>query len=325
MVNKLPTQTYHQISRDKVDTDFYRNKLKLKRLEAERKLSNRYPDFSAALKQQKIDLAKLREYSSKLIYSGVLAGTLMLLNPQEKKIAPLSLLVENLKEGEKASQSNLKEILVSNLKAILPERPRSLLPAEEEVLESLFRQVFNLKAKANLDGQHLNTTYGLIGKEQHLRRYPSDSLREHGEDKLILEEGMAPGLGAWGYFAPSREKLTDELKEIEKWYAVVQTLYLQDWETNQPFLKNWYKYRKVLIVNTKNGRAVVASIADSGPAAWTGKHFGGSPEVMEYLGGASYTKGPVVLFFIDDPEGKVPLGPVKYGEVDLSRDNLNKS
>jgi len=206
MVNKLPTQTYHQVSKDKVDADFYRNKLKLKRFEAERKLSDRYPDFSAALKRQKVDLAKLREHSSKLISAGVLAGTLMLLNPQEKKITPLTSLAENLKEGKnKIGQSNLREILVSNLKAILPERPRPLLPAEEGVLESLFRQVFGLKATATLDNQHLNTTYGLIGKEQHLRRYPGDSLKEHGEDKLILEEGMAPGLGAWGYFAPSRE------------------------------------------------------------------------------------------------------------------------
>jgi len=100
MVNKLPTQTYHQVSKDKVDADFYRNKLKLKRFEAERKLSDRYPDFSAALKRQKVDLAKLREHSSKLISAGVLAGTLMLLNPQEKKITPLTSLAENLKEGK---------------------------------------------------------------------------------------------------------------------------------------------------------------------------------------------------------------------------------
>ena len=108
-----------------------------------------------------------------------------------------------------------------------------------------------------------------------------------------------------------------ELGEIEKWYAVVQTLYLPDWNSRQPYLKNWYKYRKVLIVNTKNGNAVVASIADSGPAAWTGKHFGGSPEVMQYLGGSKYKKGPVIVFFVDDPENEVPLGPVDYNIISL--------
>ena len=113
----------------------------------------------------------------------------------------------------------------------------------------------------------------------------------------------------------SKEKLTPHLVETEKWYAVVQTLYLPDWNTRVKYLRDWYKYRRVFIVNTENGRAVVAAIADSGPAAWTGKHFGGSPEVMDYLGGPRYKKGPVVLFFVDDPENKIPLGPVEYNEV----------
>jgi hypothetical protein len=153
----------------------------------------------------------------------------------------------------------------------------------------------------------LNTTYGYIGAEQHLARYPGDNMSVH--PKLPqLDEGMAPGLGAWGY-VPA---------EDEKWYAVVQTLYLPDWAERQPYLSNWYKYRKVLIVNTINGNAVVADIADSGPAAWTGKQFGGSPEVMNYLGGPRYKKGPVVVFFVDDPNNQVPLGPVDYNKVDLT-------
>ena len=158
-----------------------------------------------------------------------------------------------------------------------------------------------------------------------MRRFPGDTLLQHaptpkdfgGEGQgsgSILKEGLAPGLGAWGYFAPSKDALTPKIEEIERWYAVVQTLYLPDWSARQPHLKNWYKYRKVLIVNTQNGNAVVAGVADSGPAAWTGKHFGGSPEVMQYLGGAKYKKGLVIVFFVDDPYNKVPLGPVEYGK-----------
>ena len=32
-------------------------------------------------------------------------------------------------------------------------------------------------------------------------------------------------------------------EEKEKWYAVVQTLYLPDWNRRQPYLKNWYKHK----------------------------------------------------------------------------------
>jgi hypothetical protein len=120
------------------------------------------------------------------------------------------------------------------------------------------------------------------------------------------DEGMAPGRGAWGYVPADQEK----------YYVVVQTLYLPDWEKRLSYLRDWYKFRKMLVVNTVNGNAVVASIADAGPAAWTGKHFGGGPEVMESLGGSRYKKGPVVMFFVDDPENKVPLGPVNYNKVE---------
>ena len=95
-------------------------------------------------------------------------------------------------------------------------------------------------------------------------------------------------------------------------------MYLPDWNTRQPYLKDWYKHRKVFIVNTENGNAVVAAIADSGPAAWTGKQFGGSPEVMQTLGGNKYKKGPVITFFVDDPENKISLGLVEYNNLEIA-------
>ena len=99
----------------------------------------------------------------------------------------------------------------------------------------------------------------------------------------------------------------------EKYYVAVQTLYLPDWETRLNYLRDWYKHRKVVVANPRTGRAIIAVVADSGPAYWTGKHFGGSPEVMNYLESKDgRQKGPVILFFVDDPEDKVPLGPLEY-------------
>jgi hypothetical protein len=214
-----------------------------------------------------------------------------------------------------------QKTLIETMTTVLPEKTRPLSRDEEKHLERIFDNILGVPARATLEGEHLNTTYGLIGAEQHLRRYPGDTLSAHG-DGQALKEGIAPGLGAWGYFARTKGDLTPGLEETEKWYAVVQTLYLPDWNTRQPHLKNWYKFRKVLIVNTKNGQAVVAAIADSGPAAWTGKHFGGSPEVMHHLGGMRYKKGPVIIFFVDDPENRVPLGPVDYNKVNIPTGSL---
>jgi hypothetical protein len=318
---KYPAKTYEDINKDRIDVEFLRNKIKLKHLEAKKNFSEKYPYVEKYLQKKGISLAKIREHSAKLLGAGALTGALLLSPPTDGKTLPSPQeVVKALKERAETSPITQK-LLVDSLANILPEKTRSLTREEEKYLEQVFENVIGVKAKATLEGEHLNTTYGLIGAEQHLRRYPGDTLEQHGTGDVI-KEGIAPGLGGWGYFAKSKSDLNERLEDTERWYAVVQTLYLPDWETRLSYLINWYKYRKVLIVNTVNGNAVVAAIADSGPAAWTGKHFGGSPEVMEYLGGKNYKKGPVVIFFVDDPENKVPLGPVDYNKINLSQSAL---
>ena len=298
----------------KLTAETVRQKLKLKHLEARRRLSQIHPHVEKFFKSKGIDPGKVRQHSARILGAGAIAGTLLLNPPTNiKSLFPPHELFEKFKAQKKISERGQNEgLIVQILKSLLPERPRPLTYQEEKFLEQVFQNIIGVKSKASLEGEHLNTTYGYIGAEQHLRRFPGDSLYEHGKE--ILEEGMAPGLGAWGYFAFLKEDLTRDLIDIEKWYAVVQTLYLPDWNIRTRYLRDWYKYRKVLIVDTLNGKVVVAAVADSGPAAWTGKHFGGSPEVMDYLGGPTYKNGLVVLFFVDDPENKISLGPIEYNE-----------
>jgi hypothetical protein len=333
---KYPARTYEDIDKKKTyspklpnhdldDYDWLRRKLKIKHLEETKSFQKKHPKASSFLKEKGLGFDKLREHSSKIIGGAALTGALFLRPVGELGSLPTAYeFLSKLGLSEGGSSESKQKLLIESLEKILPQKPRALSGDEEKLLEQLFEQVLGVKAKASLEGEHLNTSYGYIGAEQHLRRYPGDSLSAHGEGDA-LAEGMAPGLGAWGYFAPTQSALTESLKNTEKWYAVVQTLYLPDWSSRQPYLRDWYKYRKVLIVNTNNGNAVVAAIADSGPAAWTGKQFGGSPEVMEYLGGKNYKKGTVLVFFVDDPENKIPLGPVDYNTISLPEGSLIKT
>lgn len=324
-MRKQPAKTFLDIPKDKIDFEFLRNKLKLKNLETKNNFSKKFPQADKFLKEKGLSLDKLREHSAKLIGAGALTGSLLLASGGIEKVlpSPQEIIEKITEQGETGPLTVPQRNLLDNLRNILPKNVRPLNHDEEKKLERVFEDVIGIKAKGTLEGEHLNTTYGFIGAEQHLRRFPQDTLALHG-DGSILKEGMAPGLGAWGYFAQNKDKLTPDLEETEKWYAVVQTLYLPDWDKRVAYLRDWYKYRKVLLVNTKNGNAVVAEIADSGPAAWTGKHYGGSPEVMEYLGGPRYKKGPVLLFFVDDPENKVALGPVDYNKINLPEMALKK-
>ncbi|KKQ95867.1 MAG: hypothetical protein UV74_C0013G0472 [Candidatus Woesebacteria bacterium GW2011_GWB1_43_14] len=301
-----------------VTAEEFRQKLKLKHLETKKKFSKKYFKFEKRLSKKGIELGKLRGHSTKLLSAGALTGTLLLTQPSGLSDLPgPSDLIGKIKPEVKVAEVKSPRVsFLSSIQSVLPGQVRPLISEEEKRIEQILEENLNIPAKATLEGEHLNTTYGRIGAEQHLRRFPGDTLGGHGEGG-VLKEGIAPGLGAWGYFAPSKAELNPELVETEKWYAVCQTLYLPDWNTRTRYLRDWYKYRKVLIVNTDNGKAVVAAIADSGPAAWTGKHFGGSPEVMNHLGGPRYKKGPVLFFFVDDPENKIPLGPVEYDTLGM--------
>ena len=296
----------------------FRDLLKLKSLETQKSFKETFPDAHQFLLGKGLELKNLRQYSAKLISAGALTGTLLLSPPTGATQLPIPLdIVQNIDN----SNANVvpQEEFINTLKKLLPSEVRPLARDEEKRLEVVISDILRINSKATLEGEHLNTTYGYIGAEQHLKRYPGDILENHGP---YYKEGIAPGLGAWGYFAKSKANLTANLEETEKWYSVAQTLYLPDWNSRQPYLRDWYKYRKLLIVNTVNGNAVVTALADSGPAVWTGKHFGGRPEVMEYLGGARYKKGAVLVFFVDDPENKIKLGPVVYN--DLSGKDLIK-
>lgn len=205
--------------------------------------------------------------------------------------------------------------VISNLSKALPTEVRPLTADEEENIGEILSRDFGISVTAELDGIRLNRSYGLMGAEQHLARYPGDNMSSHfssAEDsQKYYSSGMAPGLGAWGYFTRSSYDMTEKDIEREKYYIAVQTFLAPGFHDNVKKYIEFFKYRKMLVVNPENGKAMVVVIGDAGPGESTGKSLGGSPEVMKYLervDGAQ--KGPVIYFFIDDPEDTIPLGPI---------------
>ena len=229
-------------------------------------------------------------------------------------------IVSQIKSDKELSQTvespNSKEELAKLLATQLPQNVSALTSEEEETIAKTLSWSFKIPVSATLEGKRLNRSYGLIGAEQHLTRYPGDTMATHlspelASDRFIFSSGMAPGRGAWGYFTNSKANLGQKDIEREKWYIATQTFLAPGFSENVDDIRHWFKYRKMLVVNPKNGRAVVTDIADAGPAEFTGKHLGGSPEVMYVLGlHMGPRKGPVLYFFIDDPDDKIPLGPI---------------
>lgn len=247
---------------------------------------------------------------------GSTAGLLMLAQPSN--IVPFSPTLSPVPTpGKQVVHST--ENLLNELRTILPENVGPLNIDQKFRIENLLTTYFGFPIVAEFDGKSLNRVYGIIGAEQHLMRYSGDTMETHfasEEEKKYWSSGMAPGRGAWGYFAPSRAEMTAQDISREKYYIAVQTFLAPGWQEHSAELSAFFKYRKMLVLNPDNGKAVVAVIGDAGPAEWTGKQLGGSPEVMSYLerqDGAA--KGAVLYFFINDPENKIPLGPINLNNL----------
>lgn len=246
---------------------------------------------------------------------GSMAGIIMLTHPASSSILAQNITPQDKKEPAEEKPAKTKSQLITDLSPHLPPDVQELNEEQEQTIASILTDYFNMHITPILESKRLNRTYGYIGAEQHLMRYPGDTIATHFESEEAASQfaasGMAPGRGAWGYFAPSREEMTEQDKQREQYYIAVQTFLAPGWNENVNEYYNFFKYRKMLVVNPENGKAMVVVIGDAGPAPFTGKHLGGSPEVMKFLervdGGA---KGPVLYFFIDDPEDKIPLGPI---------------
>lgn len=251
--------------------------------------------------------------SLKHLAIGSLGGLMLLSAPYHKQLSPPNF-VASRDDVLRGYDKNV--LLAQALSDKMPKEVRPLDSVEEKDITEVLSQNFGFAVKAEIENIRLNRNYGLIGGEQHLYRYPGDNLYAHADTTIDWakygEAGIAPGLGAWGYFAPSQQDFTQNDKLRERYYLAIQTFLVPGFAENFAKYRDFFKFRKMIVINPKTGQAVIAVIGDAGPAEWTGKHLGGSPEVMDELGlGGGPRKGPVLYFFIDDPKNEIPLGPVK--------------
>jgi hypothetical protein len=279
-------------------------------------------DLQRTLVEKHKDAFDWIKSTSKHFVVGSLGSLVMLSHPvttsltaQQQQITPVAAEVAFAEQLDSPAFSP-KTKLILDLSNILPQVVGPLNEEQEKAVGENLSEHFDMKVSAELEGKRLNRSYGIIGAEQHLMRYPGDTMASHfrtsEEASQFYSSGMAPGRGAWGYFAPSAGEMDEKDIMREKYYIAVQTFLAPGFQENVREHYAFYKYRKMLVVNPENGRAVVAVIGDAGPAAWTGKQLGGSPEVMIHLERKDgKQRGPVLYFFIDDPDDTIPLGPVE--------------
>jgi hypothetical protein len=258
----------------------------------------------------KVKKLNLKTTSQQLLAAISLAGQIALNQPNEKgQIAQVYAKEIEPEKDDLASQVSKEEHdeIFAKMVGMVNRPPGHLAKDEELYLEQQMSDILGFEITAELDGHRLNHGLGIMGGEQHLQRFAGDNLSQHD---AYLEAGIAPGRGAFGWFTDNGQ-LTEQDIQREKYYFAVQTLYLPDWNSNYKDLKPWYKFRKMIMINPAESVAVVGVVGDAGPAQWVKKQFGGSPEIIrEGKVWSPKSKGKIILWFVDDPENKIPLGPI---------------
>jgi hypothetical protein len=69
--------------------------------------------------------------------------------------------------------------------------------------------------------------------------------------------------------------------------------------------KKWFKKKKILVTNKRNGKQVVVSALEAGPAIWTGRVGGLSPEAFDAIGAENNEKCTFSFVDSDTELGKV--------------------
>ena len=272
--------------------------LKQKKQSAQKELTDRYPRSREWFARKQISLSDIRAHSARLLTGATLGSALLLVAPH------LPLVNKNLTQSVATADSwenfltRLHEIITSEI-----------TPDTEAEISANVKKQYQVSAVFSLDNNRIPFYFGSMGLEQHLMRFEGDTAIQHE----FPETDMAPARGAFGYFFAQSDKTVAQMVAEERFYIVLQTFLIPEWNDEWAQLKRWYKFRKFLVINPKNGKAVVAVLGDAGPAVWTGKKFGGSPEVMAELGFyPEKHKGDTLILFLDDPGNQIPLGPIAF-------------
>lgn len=265
------------------------------------------------LEKNKLQVHELREASQQVLAATSLAGAVAMNASVNANVVQRLQQQDDIKIDDTllSVTADEYESVIQKLQEYVSRPPGHLEQEEELYLEQQLTDLLGFDVTAELEGNRLNHSYGIMGGEQHLPRFPGDTLAQHD---AFQEAGITQNRGAFGWFTQDG-LLTDKAIQQEKYYFAVQTLYLPNWNTEYKTLKPWYAYRKMIMINPYERIAVVGVVGDAGPAQWVNKQFGGSPEVIrEGKVWSKEARGRVLLYFVDDPEDSIPLGVIQLDQ-----------
>src|SRR3990167_10746418 len=160
---------------------FLKNQLGAYQAQAKQNLQDKYPRAQQWLATRQLDIGKIRQHSQRLLTGATLSSVLLLAQPENPPALNPPTEQHRLARATLTTSSQLKSGLARALAPLLPARIGHPNPENEAKISQVIEDNLGIKAAIGLEGQRLNHSLGFIGYEQHLQRFPGDSLRLHDE------------------------------------------------------------------------------------------------------------------------------------------------
>ncbi|MCA9397731.1 hypothetical protein KC573_02780, partial [candidate division WWE3 bacterium] len=251
----------------------FQKTIKQLRAKATHNLAMHHPHAWHVIKQEEASLDHFVHETEEMAAASALTGALLIGGVSADSVVQAQIIppentpiTENI-TIEKPSMP-IHATLSQTLRRTVPATPQKMDIQTAAIVSQKIKSITKITVSSELDGMTLNTDYGYMGAEQHLPRFPGDTVADHESYKA---SGITPKTGAFGYFADTQDSLTKEMIEQEKYYMAVQSFLSPQWDGSGMHYKDWIQYRKVLVINPINGKGVVAVVGDAGPATWTEK------------------------------------------------------
>lgn len=196
-------------------------------------------------------------------------------------------------------------VIFTKLQGALTNPASRLSQDDAAYLEQQLSDILGFTVTSQLQGHAVPNTVVTLKAGPHLKRFPKDSLSNHQQ---VPEAGLAATRSAFGWFS-THASLDEAATAAEQYYLALPLTALEEYRSTTAKL-DWWRQRKVLVVNPRVPSIVIASIADT-MIANTQYQAVGSPELLR----ASQCWSPgcagmVLLFLIDDTEDTLPVGPI---------------
>ncbi len=174
-------------------------------------------------------------------------------------------------------------------------------PLESELglyLEQQLSDLTGVQCSATLEAHSLPAPMAILQSLPHQKRHPTDHEAAH---ERVPEAGFSEKRSIFGWDYQNHEE-----------FGISFPLQIFAYESGiSEELLEWYKYKKFLLINPFERRAVIASMSGVVIPPAHLYQFGASPELSRALAAWSpKTLGKVLIFYCTDQS--VPLGPVAF-------------